>query len=203
MFKIMIAMAVLVITASANATITAGHYLWESGTLPDSGEAFVSYRIWVDVGYSPGSPEEDDWWAAGLNADLTGGIFYQDPHGANPPNPAYFDSYPDLEYDSYYTSPGDYPNTDYYGAYAGGSFPPEDPWELDTDWFDTIDTGNGNFVIAQFTVLPTDPDWIVTGHVQYASRHSGSEIFDYFFTIPEPATLSLLGLGVLAIARRR
>jgi hypothetical protein len=58
-------------------------------------------------------------------------------------------------------------------------------------------------VIQQFTVLPSEPDWVVTGRLQYAARHSGSEIFDHFFTVPESATLSLLALGVLTITTRR
>ncbi len=203
MFRTMAVMTLVLMGTAASATITAGHYLWESGALPDSGEAFVSYRVWVDVSSSPGVPGEDDWTAAWLDAELTGGIFYQNTDvGANPPNPAYFESYPDAEYDTYYTSPGDYPNRDYDGAIVGiaGYDSPTTLW---TGWFDTIDTGNGNFVIAQFTVLPAESDWILTGHLEYAARHTAGELFYHYFTIPEPATLSLLGLGVLAGVRRR
>ena len=199
MSRILVAIAVLTVVATAYGDwMIASHELWSAGTLPGSGLPYVSYRILVDVLAEPG----DEWTAAGLDLELNGGTFYQDPLGAHPPNPALFPVFPDLELDSYYTSPGDYPNTAFDGHLVGIASTDDTDTVLDTDWFDTIDSGNGEFVIAQITVLPTDPDWIGTGRLDYAGRHSGGTLSSYAFTIPEPATLFLLGLGVLAVVRR-
>jgi hypothetical protein len=203
MFRILGTATLVIVVSTADATITADHFLWASGRLPESDFEFFTYRVQVHVSTTPGHADDDDWTAAGLDASLTGGVFYQDPHnGHNPPNPDFFAAWPDLEYDSYYTSPGNYPNTDYDGTFV--SF---DPWDTDTrlgaDWFDTVDTGNGDFVIAQFTVLPDEPDWVVTGLLLYAAADTGGQLFEYAFTIPEPGVLALLTVGVLAVVRRR
>ncbi len=200
MSKIIVLIAMLTIVAAANATVTAGHYLWSTGTLLD-GTPYESFRIFVEVTDTPGGGP-DDWTAAGLDLDLAGGTFYQDPLGGNPPEPALYPMHPDLEYDTYYTSPGDYPNRDYVGGVVGIAGTADTDTVLDTDWFDRIDSGHGEFIIAQMTVLPTEPDWLGTGVLYYDDR-GGSSLEEYHFTIPEPATLTLVLLGGLAWMRRR
>lgn len=200
--RILAALVVITISSAADATITADHFLWDWGTLPESGEEFFTYRLQVHVTTTPGHADDDDWTAAGLDARLTGGVFHQYLWGGNPPNPAYFPDHPDLEYDTYYTSPADYPNTDYDGSHVGIAGM-DHPTELDTDWFDTVYTGNGDFVIQQFTVLPSEPDWTVTGLLQYAARDTMGQLFDLEFTVPEPGGTMLLALGALVLVRQR
>jgi hypothetical protein len=196
MSRIFATIPLLAFVAAAQADATVGHYQWSAGTLSD-GTPYESFRLFVDVTDYAGSP--DDWTAAGLDLDITGGTFFQDPLGGNPPDPSVFPASPDTEFDTYYTSPGDYPNTDYDGDVVGIAGTHDTDTRLDTDWFDTIRSGNGEFVIAQFTVLPDEPDWTGSGILLYTSYHP---MWEYVFTVPEPVTLSLLGLGVLATLRR-
>jgi hypothetical protein len=210
--KLIVTAAVLAIVTAANATISAGWGEWSTGTLT-TGDDYFSYRITVDVTDTPPddphgwTPGPDDWTAAGIELGVTGGIFYHDPvNDGNPPNPSFFAYVPDSEFTSYWTSPADFPNTDYSGTAAGIASTADTTTLLDTDWFDTIDTGNGTFVIGQITVLPDDPaSWDpmvgLSGMMQYAARNSGGHLFELI--IPEPGTLALLALGGLALIRRR
>jgi hypothetical protein len=212
MKKLLATAAMLAFVAAANATITASFSEWASGTLT-TGAAYTSYRIYVQLSDTP--PDEphgwtagpDDWTASGLDLDLSlgGGVFYQDALGANPPNPDVFPSFPDAEYDSYYTSPGDYPNTTYSGAVVGIASTADTPTQLDTDWFDTATVENppghtAQFVIAQFTILG-EHDLLGIGSDVYAARNSGGVLFTLI--IPEPGSLALLGLVGLALFRPR
>ena len=123
MLRILAVVTALMIVSSSGATITADHVLWDSGTLPESGEEFFTVRLQVHVTTTPGHTDGDDWTSASLRAHLDGGIFYQNPLGGNPPNPAFFGLFPDMEYDSYFTSPADYPNTTYDGTIIGIATP--------------------------------------------------------------------------------
>jgi hypothetical protein len=203
MSRVLAGATLLTVVATAYGDrMIASHELWSAGTLPDSGLPYVSYRILVDV---PAEPW-DDWTAAGMDVTVEGGTFLlvqNDPYSGNPPDPATFVVWPDAEFDSYYTSPGDYPNTTYDGGIVGIASTADTVTRLDTDWFDTVQAVGGPFVIAQITVLPESPDWIATGHLQYAGAHTGGKLWEYRFTIPEPATLTLVALAGLALTRRR
>ena len=212
--KLIVTAAVLAIVTAANATISADWGLDSTGVLPDAGDTYFAYRITVDVtdtppddphGYTPGP---DDWTAAGIELSLVGGTFLQVTGSGNPPDPFFFPFVPDMPFDSYYTGPGTYPTTDYADPNPVGIASSNDTATfLDTDWFDTVDTGNGDgLVIAQFTVIPDDPgtwnpDVGLDGLLQYAARNSGGTLFE--MVIPEPGTLALLALGGLALIRRR
>ena len=72
------------------------------------------------------------------------------------------------------------------------------------DFDDTCDTGDGTFVIAQITVLPSAPDWIATGRLRYMSRDTIHVVlFHDFILTPEPGAVMLLMLGGLAATHRR
>ena len=186
------------------------------GVLPNSGTPYFNLRLAVRVTDTPGVGA-DDWTAGGLDVQLYGPVhFLQDAaNDGDPPNPVFFTvpGFEDSEYTSYFTSPGDYPNTGYTGSVVGFAYRDETATTMDVDFFDTIDAGNGDFYLVQLTIVPDNPDdpdfmnfgnWYGEGLLQYAAVNTGGELFDYPFTIiPEPASLALLGLGGLALIRRR
>lgn len=117
---------------------------------------------------------------------------------------------PDAALTSYYTGAADCPNTSYDGSVIGVASIHDTATFVDTDWFDIVDAGNGDFVIVQFTVIPDDPDsWdpmdpaggALDGWLRYAARSSGGHLFSG--PAPEPGTFALPALGGLAALRRR
>jgi hypothetical protein len=173
---------------NANGTVTASHQMWSEGALAASGDAYVAYRICVDVTDTAGLGS-DDWTSATLEVDLIGGVFYQQVFSDDPPPPI-FDPPPDWDFDSYYTSPGDYPNWDYQGDVVFVTRKDDTATRLDTDWHDLIDTGNGSFVVTQATILPDgSDDWFAAGRLTYTAAHTGDEPLVYTFTMGNPAAL--------------
>ena len=197
MSKGLLALVIAVVVAGvAAADITAWHTSPTAVTL-GAGEAwYFDIHVTVDPG--------DSWTAGGLDLAAIHGTFYQDLLDANPPNPAWFDQFPDAEFTSFYTSPGDWPNTAYNGQIVGIASSNDTDQMLDTDWFDTIDAegpAGGDFMVARVTVLGSSDDAAVYGQFQYASVQNTTLQTLYF--VPEPVGLALFALGGLLAFRRR
>ena len=59
-------------------------------------------------------------------------------------------------------------------------------------------------LVARVGVLSTEPNvWVYSGIGARPDANSGSQADYYTYMIPEPATLTVLGLGALALLRRR
>ena len=114
--------------------------------------------------------EENDWTAAIDEFSLFGpgfGLLFFE-HGLGwhePPDPDLFDDYPALEFDSFYSRPGVFPNE------ADGE---RDPYFAEYDvspqfrrgvWFDVIDNGDGVFTIARYTIVVPQGSPVVPGMV--------------------------------------
>jgi hypothetical protein len=174
--QLLLATSALVASTAARAEIS-GVYLEPvyEGYLTEQPEAYVAcYDLKVEI------TGADAWTlASGVEPDepwvyLCGGVFFQHPMGSDgPPDPNLFEQYPDLRYDSFYTSHLCWPNTEDQGSLCGGFAGPaiNEPTRLTAAWFWTPD-GNfypGTFTIARFTVIPDSPDWCTEVHVQVGS----------------------------------
>jgi hypothetical protein len=126
---------------------------------------------------------------------VTDGLFFQHTLGTDvEPNSALFAIYPAIEFDTFFANPPilfDSP---------GASFAAGPDWTDQTlyaVWFDTPDTGGGDFTIARFTF---QGDLWVEGYTQFKS--AGGELFGYSLTtVPAPGSLALLALA--GLIRRR
>jgi hypothetical protein len=170
---------------------------WASGTLT-TGEPFESWRVHVVV------PDGDDWIASGIDGWLTGGpTWYYDPVGSVIPRPDLFDTYPDAEFATYFTSPHFYPNSNLWGGVSMTMDGVYEPTFIHLGGWcdDTFDT-NGDYVVWQGTVLNPIPE--IHGSIEFVYvTWLDQYVHWYTFVIPEPATAVLLALGAAISLRRR
>jgi len=189
MKKLLATTAVLALGAAASADISA--YLVGPTAVTLTAGSAEYYDVYVSV------TNGDDWTVAGMRA-TTDTDFYQDAmNDGNPPNPAFFGFVPDSEFTSFYTSPADWPNAGYDGAIVGIAAMNDGPGVLDADYFDTVNTGDGDFMVARITILNGGT---LAGEFLYASVNNPTL---QTLILPEPASLALLVLGGLVVARRR
>lgn len=159
---------------------------------------------------------DDAWTVAGGSAvgdpwiTYNDGVFYQHPiFDFNPPDPVLFAPYPDLVYDSFYTTHLGWPNTEHQGVSPGFAFGPADTdHALVADWFCVPDGSDypGDYTIARFTVIPDDPTALTYAHIDMlvGSQETVPPIpFEAYVPIPEAGSLALLAFGGLALLRRR
>ena len=117
--------------------------------------------VWVDntdtlTGYTTADLQvttDSDWHSAALLLELTQGSIYQDPvGGATSPNPALFDTFPTLVYDTYVAADG---NTAVIAGGAGdvyGDVYQFDTVELDVSWFSTATDEIGTINLGRITL---------------------------------------------------
>lgn len=195
--------SILLLGSVANASITA--------ELVDRGQQFIgtrSYDVVVNVTGTPGVGA-DDWTACGMTATLTGCRSFVDNTPWNPPwepfVPFYF-------WGSFFTSPEYIPNAIGFGIvqFAYPDEVIEGPQLRFGEWFDTADTGNGEYVRHRLTVLCDDACGEECRlHVDFetAAQNIGGTLFPFEWSvtvgIPEPGSLALLALGGPALIRRR
>ncbi|MHC4092076.1 MAG: hypothetical protein ACYSVY_17705, partial [Planctomycetota bacterium] len=136
---------------------------------------------------SSSGSSDDDWMAAGLDAYLYAGTFFQATLGGyTPVAPDVFEISAAAEFDTYYAVPEYEP-----GALGFVDGPHETPTTLEAEWFDTRDTGNGTFQLVRLTiVLPpglaptlTPPDVdsppLVAEINMLIAIRSGGDLFDF------------------------
>ena len=95
----------------------------------------------------------DTWGTAQILAALTSGSIYQDPNGSFfAPNPLLFDTYPELEYDSYLDGNGQQPMIAGQAVNLGGDVQEFSEDHIDITWLGAGQNNIGTFSIGRFTL---------------------------------------------------
>ena len=171
------------------------------------------YRTWDIL-----ATVDNDWTQAQMIIDLSQGNFYNHNDGGNTtPNPTLIGYVPELAFDTFVTAPGSYPNTasgdtpsiageaaNLGSSSSGAQFTDT---LVDVAWFDTINDGAGQFVVARVTVSDSASGTMQIGGYQLGDSTMTSfpsTIENGVVTVtPEPTTMGLIGLGAMALLRRR
>ncbi len=142
-----------------------------------------------------------DWTSAALVIDLTSGSVYQDAFGGDGPyTPALLVPFPSVEFDTYVGIVGGEGNGIAGGAgdLGGGALSLNAP-HISVSWFNTGTNDTAPVRIGMITLSDdANGTWkLLAGGVVIEGTLEGG------WCIPEPTSLGLLGLGGLALLRRR
>jgi hypothetical protein len=141
---------------------------------------------------------------------LTTGTFFQDATfgGNTAPNPAIFQFDPQLEFDTYVTSP-DRTSTLLLGGFDGTNDTTSATFTTSTisaAWGDVASSANGTYALARLTFSSSVAFPTVSGRVSYGNPGDTSSITSIALpqiNSPEPSSIALAGVGAAVALRRR
>ncbi|HEB61455.1 MAG TPA: hypothetical protein ENJ06_06490 [Phycisphaeraceae bacterium] len=116
---------------------------------------------------------DDDWTSTDVTTTLDGTIYQHPTFDDSVPQPAFWPTFPSIEYDSFFSArdfavPG----------FAEG--PDVTPGSMHAIWFDTENTGNGTYTIGRFTVL-SGTTLNIAG--TSTANHTGGQLIPFNFNI--------------------
>ncbi len=144
----------------------------------------------------------EDWTSAGLLVNLPTGTTYQTPDvgGDGAPSDFVIGIVPEVEFDTYVGIIGDGSGSiaDYAGDIVDQAFSLDAP-QIYVSWYNSATNDFGPVRIGMITLSEdATGDWtLISAGVTYSGDVVNGAM------VPEPATMGLLGLGGLALLRRR